>query len=192
MKKNLLIMAGLIALTALYTVITNRHAVIDRNAVPVTPPTIAAGHRVPDVSFTTVDGKTRRLSDYAGKVIILNFWASWCTPCVVEFPALLKLAAAFPDDVVLVALSADHDRAMMDRFLENLKRNNPQTASASNVIIGWDKDNTLIQPVFQTVRLPETILIGPDHIMRDKIAGAVEWDGPAMQEKIRGYISKNP
>lgn len=192
MKKNLLIITVLILCTAAYTLITNRSVFMGAADAPAAPGIVKAGHPTPDFSFTDINGANKKLSAYQGKVIILNFWASWCTPCVVEFPALLNLAAEFPDNVVLVALSADFEEDAMNRFLTRLKKENGQKATASNVIIARDANQSIIQPIFQTVRLPETILIGPDFIMRDKIIGATEWDGPAMRATIAGFISENP
>ncbi len=69
------------------------------------------GHRVGDVapSFTlpTLDGEPTSLADYAGRVVILDFWASWCVPCRLSMPSLEAMARDLGDDVVLVGVSLD-------------------------------------------------------------------------------------
>lgn len=75
------------------------------------PSTPAVGHRVGDVapSFTlpTLDGEPIALADYAGHVVILDFWASWCVPCRLSMPSLEAMARDLGDEVVLVGVSLD-------------------------------------------------------------------------------------
>lgn len=194
MKTNILIVLVLVLATAAYTYFTNSQTAAPREVAklqPLSAPAIRQGAPAPDVAYTALNGKKGRLSDFKGKAVILNFWASWCTPCVAEFPALLTLAATFPDDAVLIAVSSDHDRAMMDRFLAKLKKENGSKATAGNVIIVWDEDKSITQDQFQTLRLPETILIDSNGIMQDKIAGLTDWNDVAMIQKIRGYQNQN-
>ena len=76
-------------------------------AVRAHPPVAA-----PPLHFTTADGATRSLSDYAGRVVVLNFWATWCVPCVSEMPALDALAGrAAGAGIAVLAVSLDHGGA---------------------------------------------------------------------------------
>lgn len=181
--RNFLILLGLAALTAGYTVyseVKQRYREIEAAEAKG----IVTGAPAPDFSYVTPNGKTGKLSDHKGKVIVLNFWASWCPPCIAEFPQLLNLAALYPDKVVLLALSSDHDKAMMDRFLAKLIKENGKAATAPNVVIAWDKDQSITLPLYGTARLPETIVIDKAMVMREKVAGAIEWDGPDAQARI--------
>lgn len=185
--RNFLILFGLAILVAGYTVfseVKQRYREIEAAEAKG----IVTGAPAPDFAYVTTNGKAGKLSDHKGKIIIMNFWASWCPPCVAEFPQLLNLAALYPDDVVLLALSSDHDRAMMDRFLARLLRENGKTATAPNVVLAWDKDQSITLPVYGTARLPETIVIDKAMIMREKVAGAIEWDGPDVQARIGALI----
>lgn len=65
------------------------------------------GEEAPDFEFTTLDGKTAKLSDYQGKVVLLNFWATWCGYCVEEMPAMQRIIEDYPDVVVLAVNRGD-------------------------------------------------------------------------------------
>lgn len=140
------------------------------------------GQSLPDFTVKTHDGKTIRAHDFAGKVIVLNFWASWCAPCVKEFPVLLQAAADHPDEMVLIALSSDIDAASMNQFLQ---KQNLQI-DAPNVFIALDDQDNLTQSVFQTYKLPETIIIDPQLKMRHKLIGA-DWDYETLATLIKDY-----
>lgn len=61
----------------------------------------------PDVTLDILDGEPKKLSDYKGNVVVLNFWASWCPPCVAELPDLIELADSYPEELELILLSND-------------------------------------------------------------------------------------
>ncbi len=185
--RNILIFIGLAVLVAAYTTYSQVRD-FHRDMKLAETKGIVTGARAPDFTYEDIGGTVGALSKHRGKVVILNFWASWCPPCVAEFPQLLTLAATYPDDVVLLALSSDHDPAMMDRFLARLKREQGAKATAPNVVIARDVDNSIILPVYGTARLPETIVIDADGIMREKVSGAIEWDAPDVIRKIGAYI----
>lgn len=190
MIRNLAILTALIALALAYTAYSDHARPLPRPVETITPDTPVAGRRAPDFAFEALDGTKGRMADHKGKVIVLNFWASWCTPCVAEFPQLLELAAAFPDKMVLLAISADHDPQAMQRFIATLEKNHGTQLNAKNVIITRDSDKSVTRDIFQTVRLPETILIDADFVMREKIAGITEWTGPDMHRKIEKFYSE--
>ena len=66
--------------------------------------TFKRGQKVPDVSFTDFDGNTHNLSDYAGKAIVLDFWAAWCPFCLEEMPELQKAQDKYGDELVLIGV----------------------------------------------------------------------------------------
>lgn len=145
---------------------------------------VESGDVAPDFSFTTPDGKTHSVRDFKGRIVILNFWASWCPPCVKEFPALLEVAARFPDDVVLIALSSDLDGAAMEAFLKKQK-----FEAAPNVYVALDADQAVTREIFQSFRLPETILMDRDQKMRRKIPGA-DWSVEEMSAAVRALTEE--
>ncbi len=138
---------------------------------------------LPDFAFTDQNGTTRRASDFKGRIIILNFWASWCAPCVKEFPLLLQAAADVPDEIILIALSSDTNEAAMNEFF---KRQNFKNIDAKNVFIAFDENGKITREQFQTYRLPETIIIDKDGNMRDKLVGA-NWTADDLAGLINRY-----
>ncbi len=129
---------------------------------------------LPDFSFTELDGTTHAARDFRGKIVIVNFWATWCPPCVVEFPALLKIAAE-NDDVILIALSSDTDEATIKKFLQQ------QEKPAKNVFIAHDREDVTLK-IFGVSKLPETVITDHELNIRKKLIGA-EWE-PRMLQKI--------
>ena len=131
----------------------------------------------PDFAFAALDGSEYRLSTFRGKPVILNFWASWCAPCLVEFPKLIELAKR--EDLFWLAVSVDSDKAELDRFLERFP------ALPSNALVVWDKDKAIAQDLFQSIRYPETILIDTNQMMRRKVIGDTDWTGPEITNELR-------
>jgi peroxiredoxin len=78
-------------------------------AAPEPPATLGAGAMAPDFAARTVDGGTVRLSDLRGKVVILDFWAPWCGPCIAAFPHVQSLAAKYQDQGVVVLAAGTSD-----------------------------------------------------------------------------------
>ncbi len=151
----------------------------------LTPAAEAVTHEAaPDITLTTLEGKPVKLHDYKGKIILLNFWATWCTPCIAEFPQFMRLAKAMPNDLVILAVSIDDDKAAIGKFM---KRHVPDHVSAKNVQLFWDHDKSVSQDLFQTVRVPETIIITPQMMMTRKVAGlSIEWDSDETKKYLAG------
>lgn len=81
---------------------------------------IRVGERAPEIVGTTLDGKTFRLSDHKGKIVVLDFWATWCGPCVRAMPAMKKLHEKYKDQpFVLVGISQDGDRDKVVNFVDS-------------------------------------------------------------------------
>lgn len=187
MIRNALILALILAAAGLYTwheEASLRAAQTPPPAVPETATQAAVmtdPAAAPDFTFQSLDGRTHSLSDFGDKTVILNFWASWCAPCIIEFPQMLKLAKANEDKTVFLFLSQDEETADITRFLAKF----PAAKRAKNIHIAQDTDKRIAQKLFGTYKLPETYLIAPGMVIKEKIIGLKEpWDSPAMQEKI--------
>lgn len=179
---NLLLFLGVAAFSYGLTLYFDAQApvrppVITQPESVITP--IAQGQALPEFSFKTSDDVMHHSRDFKGKIIILNFWASWCPPCVKEFPSLLHVAQKFPDDVVLIALSSDLDEGAMKAFLKKQSLE----SLPPNVFVALDDNQAVTQKLFQAYRLPETVLVDRSQIMRHKIAG-IDWTSEEMIAKI--------
>ncbi len=134
----------------------------------------------PDFSFADLtSSQERTLSAHRGKVVLLNFWASWCAPCIVEFPKLVQLVEDQPSLIVL-AVTVDDDRADVERFLARIKYR-PQ----ERFLIVHDAERRIAQDIFQTFKFPETIIIDPQGRMVRKVVGDTDWTG----QEMRSYLS---
>jgi thiol-disulfide isomerase/thioredoxin len=127
---------------------------------------------VPNIAFRSLDGDLYNLHDFKGKIVLLNFWATWCAPCIAEFPELLKLAKEKKEDVVLIAMSVDEKIESIKPFLE---RHDFDT-NLDNVIIVHDAGKAISQDIFQTSTYPETFTLAPNLTIAKKINGFVEWN----------------
>ena len=83
----------------------------------------AVGAMAPDFALTTLDGKKVKLSDYRGKAVLLNFWATWCGPCKVEIPWFMELEKQYaPQGLVILGVAMDDDgKATVTKFAQEMK-----------------------------------------------------------------------
>jgi cytochrome c biogenesis protein CcmG, thiol:disulfide interchange protein DsbE len=128
----------------------------------------------PAPDFTVGDGTTSiHLAGYRGKVVLLNFWASWCAPCIAELPSLEQLHHDEPA-LAILAVSIDEDPDSYKSFL--LQRHVDLTTVR-------DPDQSAAQ-LFRTKKWPETYIIDRSGIIRRKFVGATDWSDP----EIRAFL----
>jgi peroxiredoxin len=131
------------------------------------------GRKAPD--FTVSDGSSSiRLSNYRGKVVLLNFWASWCGPCVQETPGLQQLHHDRPD-LQMLGVSVDTDSDAYQRFLKRFRVDTP------NVMDPEQKAAKL----YHTDGWPETYIIDRNGIIRRKIVGDPDWSNPEIRTFLK-------
>ncbi|MGH9530671.1 MAG: peroxiredoxin family protein [Terriglobales bacterium] len=128
--------------------------------------------------FTVQDSDRKiSLSDLRGKVVVLNFWATWCPPCVDELPSLIQMQQRMKDHgVVVLAVSVDDDKTAYDHFLKDYNVNLLTVRDTDH------KSNNL----YGTVKFPETYIIDRNGIVRRKFIGAVDW----TQADVLDYLGK--
>jgi cytochrome c biogenesis protein CcmG/thiol:disulfide interchange protein DsbE len=136
----------------------------------------ASARPAPDVPFGTPDDTTLRVSDFRGKVVFLNFWATWCKPCEEEMPGLERLYQRFKSQgLVVLAVSLDADGASVVRpFVARHKLTFP---------VGLDRRQTM-SGAWGVWALPASVII--DRSGRRVLAanGPREWDGPTAAALI--------
>jgi len=135
----------------------------------------------PDVAFETPAGGTVGLADFRGRVILLNFWATWCGPCVEEMPALDALQAALGDrpfDVVAVSIDRG-GAADVQPFYD--------AHGIGNLAVYLDPLGAAPR-AFEALGLPTTVLIDPQGRVVGRYTGAAPWDGAAARALIEHYV----
>ncbi len=136
-----------------------------------------SGSRPPHIgslapNFTAQDSERKfTLSDYRGKVVVLNFWASWCPPCLEETPSLVQLQRRMKDKgIVVVGISWDEDSDAYHQFLKDHQidfltvRDDPQKSGK----------------LYGTIKIPETYIIDRNGIIRRKFISSVDWSEPEI------------
>lgn len=136
-----------------------------------------------DVSFTDEHGGLRTLADFQGKVVILDFWATWCKPCRDEFPILDRLQARLgPEGVAVVPICVNRDGlAAIDAFYEQLK------------IVHLAKYSGTLQAAvkgFGVQGLPTAILLDRNGNEAFRVDGAVDWEGAELDGVLRRLIAR--
>ena len=123
-----------------------------------------------------VSGKPGRLSDYKGKIVVLNFWATWCPPCVEETPGLNRLQKHIASrNGVILGVAADEDPAAYEKFLRDQGVTFPTYRDPAT------KDNhSPIAQTYGTSMYPETYIIDRNGKIARKFIGFQQWDSPEM------------
>ncbi len=116
------------------------------------PPGHQPGEQLPDFTILQTDGQTFTLSQYRGRVVVLNLWATWCTPCVKELPHFDRLQQTYPDDVKVLAIHSD---LITDDPLAYLAGFDYQIAFAV------DGSGRIISSLGGSAMLPQTLVLNP-------------------------------
>ena len=124
-------------------------------------------HHAP-IQFKSLEGQSVSLESFKGKIVILSFWATWCEPCVEEFPSFIKLLDEFPEKVVLVAISHDEKEEDVKDFVSAFN------GYRKNLILALDKNKSLSKS-FKVDRLPEGFVFDGDGKLLKKIIGIQDW-----------------
>jgi cytochrome c biogenesis protein CcmG, thiol:disulfide interchange protein DsbE len=128
-----------------------------------------------------MDGRAVHLADLKGKVVVLNFWASWCPPCVEEAPSLTQLQQAIaPRGGVVLGASIDYDVAAYNKFLQDYRINFPTFVDGAKKI----------EAEYGTVMIPETYLIDRDGRLARKIVGPQDWQSPEVMNSIEVLLNQ--
>jgi peroxiredoxin len=138
---------------------------------------VMAGDSAPDFTITADNGQTVSMHDFKGKVLVLNFWASWCQPCIQETPSLSALAQQFAGKgVVVLGVSVDKDQKAYDSFIRRFR---PAFLTAREGKLHED---------YGTYMYPETYIIDAKGKVVKKIAEAADWSDPQVISYINSLL----
>jgi cytochrome c biogenesis protein CcmG, thiol:disulfide interchange protein DsbE len=138
---------------------------------------VVAGDAAPEFTIRTDSGRQVSVPNFGGKLLVLNFWATWCPPCVQETPSLSQFAAQFANKgVVVLGVSVDKDekqyRAFLDRF-------HPIFETARDFQIHED---------YGTFMYPETYFIDSHGKVLKKIAEGADWNDPQLVQYVNSLL----
>jgi len=122
-----------------------------------------AGKLAPDFEVSDITGRRHRLSDFRGKVVYLNFWATWCTPCIIEMPDIQELLDRHDDEVVVLAVNRGEPLNRARSFLENLPRKDGGTG-VTFTVNAMDPDDTLYDE-YRGLGMPVSVFIDAEGVV---------------------------
>jgi cytochrome c biogenesis protein CcmG, thiol:disulfide interchange protein DsbE len=144
-----------------------------RRAAPVP---LELGDKAVDFTVPRLDGGEIALRNYRGHVVLVNFWATWCPPCIEETPSLEKFAEQVkPYGVDVIGVSVDQDPAALAKYIKDYHLTYP---------IGRDPSQALAWR-YGTRLWPETYIIGRDGRVASKIISNTDWEDPRMISFVR-------
>jgi len=127
----------------------------------------------PKGTFEDLEGNAIELSDFKGKRVLINFWATWCKPCIEEMPALLKAEAALENENYVFLLASDQSMEKIKAFKEK-----------KGFDFNYLKFNGAMAD-FEISALPATFIYNEEGKWRNRIDGATEWDDPKIIDKLK-------
>jgi thiol-disulfide isomerase/thioredoxin len=145
-------------------------------------PEIMKGKKAPAIKTQLVDGKKFELSDHKGKVVILDFWASWCGPCVKGLPIMKKVCSSFDQEKVkLVAVNQGENKKTINKFLKN--------KNLTELTVAIDKSSS-VGNSFMVKGIPQTVVIDQDGIVRFVHVGFGPDSGSQLKNEITELLSE--
>jgi len=145
-------------------------------------PAVELGRYAPDFTLTDLNGETVRLSDWRGKTVLLNFWASWCAPCRQEMPLLQATYTAYADDgLVVLAVNMGEEKRRVEGFAADLAVTFPVLAD----------EETTVGTLYRVRGAPTTYFIDRDGVVRQRYVGPLTSDMlAAILRGERAYPNK--
>ncbi|WP_018880345.1 MULTISPECIES: TlpA disulfide reductase family protein [unclassified Thioalkalivibrio] len=143
---------------------------------------VARDHPPPVDDFTLTDhlGDEQLLSDYAGQVVLLNFWASWCPPCVHEIPSMNRMAETLGKGFAIVSVNYQESAEHISAFMDEVQVDFP-------VLMDFDGRVAADWRVFA---FPSSFILGRDGRVRYSVNSAIKWDDPDVINRVRTLMTE--
>jgi len=137
---------------------------------------VAGKPQAPDFRLTDADGNSHRLADYRGKVVIVNFWATWCPPCRAEMPSMQRAWEQLQSEgITMLAINVGEDEDTIFQFTANYPVEFPLLMDLDSKVTGkWPLRG-----------LPTTFVVDPQGRLVYRAVGGREWDDPELLEPVR-------
>lgn len=192
MKKKMLAVVGvLVTLLAVALVIvltrpeadTKALAEAAQPAVTQAPAAEATEEPVDDFTVTLVSGETFTLSDYRGKIVVVDLWATWCPPCVASMPSLQQLSEEYADQVVILGVNCGDSASAVQSFVEKYSYTFP---------IAVDEELDILYNHFPTSGIPYTVFIDANGALFTTHLGGGDDVYEELKETIDAALEKTP
>ena len=142
---------------------------------------LKAGSEAPGFRLPSLGGGEVDLAAQRGKVVVLNFWATWCPPCVAEMPSLERLHRALsPEGLSVVTVSADEDEGELRRFVSE---------RALTLPVLKDPGGRVAAGEYRTTGYPETFVLDREGRILQHVVGPAEWDSAERLAEIRRLLA---
>ncbi len=132
----------------------------------------------PALTLNTLQGEAVDLEQYKGKLVMVQFWATYCTPCRIEMPSMNRLQSKLGDDFVILAIDMGEEAAEVQQFVDEVK---------PEFTILMDEDGSALA-AWKVFAAPATFIVDPAGKIRYTMFGATEWDSEEMVEKLKGLM----
>ncbi|MCB0368940.1 MAG: TlpA family protein disulfide reductase [Bdellovibrionales bacterium] len=138
-----------------------------------------AQFKLPDSQIKLLNDKVFLAEEFKNKIVIVNFWASWCAPCVEEVPSLINLVSKHKDLIVL-AVSGDSNAEDIFAFMKSFPDFNKKP-----IYQMWDNNQKLLDK-FKISKLPESYIFNRQGEMIKRVSGTINWDTSDVNEYFKG------
>ena len=142
------------------------------------------GQLAPDFEISDFDGSRHTLSDFRGQVVYVNFWATWCGPCLIEMPDIAALQEEFGDDLAIITVNRRETLDAAQAYFENLPLLDGGTG-VSFTVDGMDPDDTLFD-LYSALAMPSSFFVDPDGVISIVGHGLISLD--QMRTAINGAL----
>jgi len=134
----------------------------------------------PDFTLKDLQGNKVSLSNYRGKVVLLNFWSTTCGPCLEEIPSLIELQREFKSQgLVVLGIALDPSAKPVQELVTKLK------VEYTNLM---DINNDVYFDVYGLFGQPISLIVDRNGVVREKVLGGIDWTSPQVKSKIRFYL----
>ena len=130
----------------------------------------------PDITLELLDGQTLAMSDLRGRLVLLDFWATWCGPCLASLPTLMEIAEQYADEVEFVAVNQSEEPASIQQFLDS---------RLWKLRVGLDRDGT-IGRLLRVNAIPTVLVFDREGVLRHVHVGA----GPNLKAELTEVIQQ--
>jgi len=146
---------------------------------------IQEGDLAPDFKLQSMSGDSFSLSQFRGSLVLLNFWATWCPPCVEEIPSMEQLnrrlkARAFN----VLAVSVDRNWSEIESFFKDF-------SGKATYLVLLDSRRKIATDLYGVEKFPESFLIDQNGVVRKKIIGAIDWMNPKLGRELEEILNSN-